>query len=297
MYARRTQFVIIWISLNIFVPVAARSDTLNGLAGRWQSWDASQLTGGAQNLGFPYWNNLSGDGPNANIGWCLIGGGSCDAGGIPLGAVPYYGTATGGSVSNLYFTSSGESVTFGLKLTLTNANGGANGLDVFGYYLTNSTGTAILSRTPLFTASSTIGSQVVLPFPANQNYGFYIENIAGLGTPDETDYFFYTNSSANSANGSMPADTLQHFAIFQVLAGTNYVLGTVDGNACQPPLFTGMNSPCVPATEFDYNDIVVSLQFGSGNQTSTPEPVSAGLVGVALLGVICLSRRKNRNRR
>lgn len=259
-----------------------KSDTLNGASPT--AWDPNRLfdtPGYVPSL--YYWNNYSGDGPQANIGWCLIGSSQCGMQNPP-GDLPYY-SASGNAPSDMYFTSTGGHNTTTLELTLTSQKGGPNGVDFFGYYLTNANGTVITNPTALFTANNAVGSSIDLPsVPVGDNYGFFIENIQGFGTINQTEYIYYMDSAANTTSGSMPADNLQHFAIFSS-DGINYYIGASDPDACQGSYQPG-TSPCVPASDFDYNDIVVEL-----TPTTVPEPASDVMLMAGFLGLAVWIRR------
>ncbi|MBV9404817.1 MAG: PEP-CTERM sorting domain-containing protein [Acidobacteriaceae bacterium] len=263
----------------------ADADTITaaGLSATWQSWSSANLySNPGQTPGTPYWNNSSGDGPKANIGWCLAGGGTCTlAAGVP-GNLPYLGGSGGSSAPDLYFTASGNALVT-LQVSSTDAKTSTN-VSVFGYYLADSTGAPTGSVVQLFSSTDPAGKTATISFTPGQNYGFYTENIQGAGTPYATDYFFYMDSAYNSANGSMPADALQHFAIFQ--SGPSYFLGTVSADACQNG-FLPQTSPCVLSSAFDYNDIVVQLG-------SVPEPASLGLLGGSLVLVGLFTRYRSR---
>lgn len=274
--------------------VMAHADSLNG-NGTWQNWSAANLAadGSSPNAGTPYWNNGSGDGPKANVGWCLAGGGSCSMPAGTVGAIPYYGNGAA-TASSMYFTSSGAPLTITLQTVMTTQTSTASGYDIFGFYLANSTGKApsSASLTPLFdsrtnTPGTSFALTTLLP---GDNYGFYIENVQGSGTPFVTDYFYFMDSSSNIATGSMPADALQHFATFDAGGGT-YFLGDVDGDACSGGFQPG-TSPCVPSSQFDYNNLMV--QIVAGNVANTPEPASLALMGAGLCVVGAVLRRKKK---
>ena len=257
-----------------------RSDTLNGAAPT--SWNANYLYGLPTYVaGVYYWNNNSGDGPQANVGWCLVGGAQCGMQNPP-GYLPYY--SSGGSApADMYFTSSGSGSTVTLRLTLTDQKGqNGNGIDEFGIYLTDATGHTISDPTVIFSSTDTPGSKsAAVTLAAGQNYGFFIENVQGVGTSNETRYFYYMDSTDNTATGSMPADSMQHFAVFS--DGATYYIGAVDGDACQGPFHAG-TSPCIPASEFDFNDFIVQVN-------PAPEPASTMMVGAGLLLLGAIVRR------
>jgi len=264
--------------------VTAHADTLNG--GISTNWDPNYLyDGSSYSPGLYYWNNNSGDGPQDNIGWCLVGGSACAMKNAP-GHIPFYGTSGLTAPANLYFSSTdGERMQVTLDLTLTNQKNGGSGLDFFGYYLTDPAGMQINSPTILFNTDQALGSTALLPaLTAGASYAFFIENVQGYGTnAQQTNYSYYMNSSDNSANGSMPADALQHFAVFQT--GTTFYIGSMGANACAGS-FTVYNSPCIAASQFDYNDMVVQLS------PVIPEPIPAGLftLGFACIGIIARCR-------
>lgn len=269
------------------------ADTLNG-NGSWQNWNASSLVANSSSstLGTPYWNNGSGDGSSDNVGWCLVGGGNCSMPAGTPGNLPYYGNGSS-APSMLYFTSSGSPVTLTLETVMTSQTNVANGYDIFGYYVANGSGSSTSATlNPLFDSrSNSVGNSLTLSsLTAGTNYGFYIENIKGAGTPDQTSYIYLMDSASNMATGSMPADGYQHFAVFNSGNGT-YFLGDKDSDACQGSFQPG-TSPCVSVSQFDYNDMIVELNTGSNS--TTPEPVTIALMGGGLcfIGAFLRSNKK-----
>ena len=199
-------------------------------AGSWQCWSASQLNTVAT-FGDPYWNGLSGDGRQSNIGWLLAGTGNENhlPGSAP-GTLGYFAPAGGGGSNNLYFASTGTQVTVNLVVALTSQND----IDTLGWY-------SIDPTSPDKAPSSAAMHRLVGPFtsgplsatftPAGY-YGLYI--ISPVGT-------YFSQPQFNS-------DALQHFAVFQQSAGLYYV-GAEDTDA--------------PESDMDYNDMVITLSVAA----------------------------------
>ena len=250
-----------------------KADTLVGPGGAFQPWTASVLGPQAAptNSGVPYWNNLSGDGSTANIGWCLVGGGDCVIP-SPPGAIAYYGAASGAAVQNMSFVSTGNIVSVSLLAQLTNQLGTAQnpGYNVFGWYTISPTG--VITATPLWNSKTdTLGETATFtPGPAGTKYGLFLENIQGAGTSVEADYFWFMNSISDySAGGGANAiDGLQHFTVFSA-ANSNYYLGIDDTNNGNE----------------DFNNMVVELR-------TAPEPRTIALACIGLLFVGLTIRRR-----
>jgi hypothetical protein len=258
-----------------------KADTVTG--GTITAWNPNYLNGYPSYVpGLYYWNNGSGDGSQANIGWCMIGGGQCGMPNAP-GPISFYSVSFT-APSTFYFTSSGQPVIARLRSSITDQKGVGNPYDVLGYYLADATGTPIAGTAQaLFTSNDPNGTNAQLNLTAGQRYGFYIENIQGPNTPFQTTYSFSMNASSNIASGSMPADPIQHFSVFQT--GSTYYLGADDADACLNSFQPG-TSPCVVASQFDYNDMIVQLDTG------TPEPAPVALVSSGLLLFGALLRRR-----
>lgn len=278
----------LWV-IGVFIclltsPQAATADTVTG--GQITAWNPNYLYGYPSYIpGLYYWNMASGDGPRANIGWCLIGGGECGMSNSP-GALYFYSVSFT-APSAFYFSSNGHPSTAILRASVTDQKGVGNAFDIFGYYLADDAGVPILgTEQPMFTSNDPAGTNYTYNFATGQRYGFYIENVQGPNAPNQTTYLFSMNAASNFASGSMPADPVQHFSVFQT--GSTFYLGANDANACLNGFQPGA-SPCVEASEFDYNDMIVELDTG------TPEPASIALVssgGLLLVGGLLRRRRR-----
>lgn len=278
----------------------ASADTVTG-GGFWQTWTAgfpgSTLgTASAPTYGGgpatttqgPYWNNASGDGPAANIGWCLAGGGDCTLFDGSPGAIPFYGGANGSAITDMTFSGDHSLGTATLEASMTSQR--AN--DLFGYYTFDPTTGNILQTVALLSASSAPGTQSVTFTPSTPDYGFYTENTQGNPADPSTfpsEYFFYTDASLNNVLLTPnPTDHLQHLAIFNPTGGspsdtgTTFYIGGVDTRACSADI----TSSCLNPADFDYQDMVVKLTV------VTPEPASFALLGLSL-GLLGLTLRKS----
>jgi len=238
------------------------ANTLVGPGGAFQPWTSTVLqpvNSANPTYGGPYWNNFSGDGAKANIGWCLAGTGGC-AISSPPGAISYYGTSTGAAVQNMAFVNPGSPVSISLLGTFTNQKGNGNGTDYFGWYAINADG-SIGAMTQLWSSTAPVNTTSAIITP-NGSYGLYLESVQGNGAAS---YFWFMNDNDNYAGGpnKNPVDNNQHFAVFSATPGIyyvgmeegNYALGTADG---------------------DFNDMIVKV-------TSVPEPAALTLLGAAVL--------------
>ncbi|HEY3454762.1 MAG TPA: DUF4114 domain-containing protein [Bryobacteraceae bacterium] len=244
--------------------VPAAADTIMG-AGSFHSWSVSTL-GPAANptFGGPYWNSQSGEGNTGNIGWCLTGSVVCSIANPP-GAISFFGDGNN-AVSNMFFGNSFGSVEVSLLGNFTSQTGGPDGVNYLGWYALQSDGTLGLMQT-LWSSAALVGASAV--FSPGGNYGFFIENVKGLGTPFEADYFWFMNTAFTSTGGTAvdPANH-QHFAVFS--PGPNqFVLGMEDATP----------------GDLDFNDMIVQVSAG------VPEPAPAALMGGALLLCILPLRR------
>jgi hypothetical protein len=74
-----------------------------------------------------FWDNKSGDGPQMNIGYCLLDEAKCSEGGAPVGSLEYLSTASGGSVNAVTFDATGV-------VTLELLGGITGNVNTLGYY-------------------------------------------------------------------------------------------------------------------------------------------------------------------
>ncbi|MBV9157682.1 MAG: PEP-CTERM sorting domain-containing protein [Acidobacteriaceae bacterium] len=216
----------------------------------WQTWNSSQLN----NSGTPYWDNLSWDGPNKNVGFCLVSSANCNVTSAP-GALPYAGTAKGQAFSDLYFNGTGGKVTATFEAQIA----GDAKYDSLGWYnVQNPTqfGT-------IFSGVTAAGATAT--FTPSAEYGLFFLNSA----PGVNQDFL---SQSNSALSTDPG--YQHFAVFQGGANTYYV---------------GAEDLPSSHTDFDYNDMLVQL---STPTATAPEPGAVALVGTGLIGLGLAFRRK-----
>ena len=255
--------------------LGAKADTLNG-NGSWQTWNPAILgTASSPAYGGPFWNALSGDGPTNNVGWCLAGGGGCSVSNPP-GALPYFGNGAS-DVSNMWFSSGGSGVTVSLRGVFTNEMGPL-GIDYLGYYTVNASG-VVTSTTQLFSATAPLAASQSFAIAPNTNYGFYLENIQGQGTVNETDYWFYMDSTQDTDNRGTALTAFQHAAVFQN-GSAGYYLGFEDciSNACDE----------------DYNDVIVQM---TATPTTTPEPAPLVLAGAGFIGLFLLFALRSSSQR
>jgi hypothetical protein len=203
--------------------------------------------------GTPYWDNTSFDGPKMNVGYCLTGTGNCGMSGAP-GILPYWGSSTGAADPSIFFTSPGTS-----SATLQIEIAGYSGENTFGFFEIGPK-SSVASMTEIFDGPASAGATTL--FAPTGDYGFY------LWSPDNGGTTFYTLSDDNTGDIGN-----QHFAIFSDGTG-GYWLGMEDLSFSDP-------------SDKDYNDMIVHIA-----PVSAPEPGTLGLLGMGLIALGGMARRK-----
>ncbi len=250
---------------SLFVSASAFADTISGTAGAtFQSWAATNLN---QN-GKPYWDNVSLDGSNKNVGFFLVNAPTAPLAGAP-GALPFWGntfnsaTDSGGTPDlNFTFQRTAASSVANLELEVA----GNKNINEFGWY--DTTDPSVLH--PIFLGPDSAPSTDT--FSPSASYGLYLKGDDGT---------YYTQSSLNPSgdNGQ------QHFAVFEQ-SSTNaapvYWIGIEDLNVSELNGAEGGTG--------DYNDMLVRISAVS--LQTVPEPSTTVLVISGTLILLGLRKRR-----
>jgi hypothetical protein len=238
----------------------------------------------------PYWDNLSGDGPQMNVGYFLTGSGgfSGDTDYDPLGYLSQNnGVGSPDQPTNISLSHAPTSPLVTVLGSFTKDT-----TDVIGYYNASATtaAAAALTEIPLFGPGAlSAGANASLSDLSNgENYGFYItKNCYSYCPAGDTSgqITWFSNDSLNTSDAGE-----EQFAIFDSSTSGIFYLGVEDW---------GLSGGTGLEANGDYNDIIFELDTnipGGGGQTTLPEPASISLMGAGLLG-LGLSRFRNRANR
>ena len=151
----------------------------------------SNLTPGvASGHGNPYWDGQSQDGPNQNVGNCVLGSVAC---GLPhYGDTRYLSAAGGGSLLDIVFQAQGP-----ITATLLGEFAGMANLNTLGWYDPEHAG--ILHQ--IFSGPMAAGTVITF----NPSSRFVLYSNSGSGQ------FYSSQAAANQGE----AGSAQHFALFQ----------------------------------------------------------------------------------
>ncbi len=146
--------------------------------------------------GTPFWNNTSSDGAKEGIGWCIYGGGNCNAG-VGLDPTAEYLTSDPnspfGSVNNVTFSSSGD---VGASITLKISDDNS----LVGWYNLSDPST-------VYWLNSVDKPLVTTTFDPAGQFGLVVSNVTSGNT-------FYSQTSAGGTQ-----DQVSHFAFFADQSG------------------------------------------------------------------------------
>jgi hypothetical protein len=249
----------------LFLPVVAIADTISGTAGAaFQSWTAADLNQNSK----PYWDNVSLDGSNMNVGFFLVNAPTAPLADAP-GALPFWGNTfnsvtDSGGTPDLNFTFQ-RTVSFSVASLQLEVAGNAD-INEFGWYSTTDPATLH----PIFLGPDSAPASN--SFTPSAQYGFYLKGADGV---------YYTQSSLNPSGDT----NHQHFTVFEQ-SSTNgaqvYWLGIED------LAVSGLNG--AEGGTGDYNDMLVRIS--SAEAVVVPEPSTVALVASGAL--FMLGSRKRR---
>jgi len=249
----------------------ALADTIqeNGGSPTFTNVPANLTTG--LGTGVPYWDNVSGDGVNKNIGYFLTATGGF-AGGTNFNPNQYLSAATTPDAPasfNLVHT------TNSLILSLIGVTTG-NTSDIFGLYDASKTGAAAISSEVAVygPGTLTVGTNSTKNALGFTSIGFYLTDSAGAT--------WFSNASQNVNGSTGEAAGHQHFSIFTTGSDPNtFYVGVEDWITNSGE---GING--------DYNDIIIKI---NADQV-VPEPATFGMLGIGLLGLGAARYRARKNR-
>ena len=249
----------------------ALADTIqeNGGSPTFVNVPANLTTG--LGTGVPYWDNVSGDGVNKNIGYFLTASGGF-TGGTQYSPNQYLAASSGSPDAPASFNL--VHTTNSLILSLIGVTTG-NTTDVFGLYDASKTGAqAIASEVAVYGPGTlTVGTTSTKNALGFTSIGFYLTDSAGAT--------WFSNASQNVNGSTGEAAGHQHFSIFTTGTDPNtFYVGVEDWITNSGE---GVNG--------DYNDIVIKI-----NADAVPEPATFGMLGAGLLalGVARYRTRKSR---
>jgi len=178
--------ILLFALLFIASTASASLISIQGSTGSdWQSWSSSDL---GEN-GDPFWDGVSWDGSEKNIGYYLTGTGGF-SGGTNFGTPQYWGMTSGAADANFYVASTSAS-----EVNLMLEIAGYAPYNAFGWY---DIGTGV--KHELFSGPDSSGTTATIT--VSSEFGFYID-------VTETGNTYYTESTRNTI-----ARDLQHFALF-----------------------------------------------------------------------------------
>jgi hypothetical protein len=271
-----------------------------------------------------FWNNTSSDVVNgtdaANVGNFLNDSGAFALNGNVTTNCPTCGVnymASGGQmyVNNVNNPNYVSGLTFaeqagGLQITLLYANSGANGFAEFGLYdasnpdvnhvilrtggatnLNNNIGAVYTSGTGVGSLSGTISLANGSPYA---DWGLYVTtctegsvSFAQCTNDGDVVTYFMGATSLESAT-ILPFDgSHQHFALFQSGTDVNQYYAGLEDFA-----FTRTSPTNLTEGYGDYNDLIFGITTSIPSTSGVPEPATLPMVGLCLVGIGVVSRRK-----
>lgn len=229
--------------LMFFAHAAAMAGNINVIGSSGAGWN--MVTQSMLNQdGLPFFDQPSWDGPNYNIGYCLMGGGNCPV--IPGVTTPlqYWGIGTANDPNYAFSDALPTTAMFELSVTAFDPE------DTLYWYDTSSSGTLH----SLFNAGSTPGSEITFTAPTD----FGLALLSGNGST------YYSQSALNPIGET----SHQHFATFRDSSGSLYV-GVEDLAGTGGLEKLG-----------DYQDVVVKLN--AVPEPGSIVLLAIGLVGIGL---------------